>query len=627
MVFQKGLHVKRLAIFFFYDKDGIVDNYILYFLKDLKNNVDELLIVCNGFLNNNSENDLKNITSNIIVRENKGFDVWAYKAGIERYGWDKISCYDELILCNFTLFGPLYPFKYMFEEMNEKDLDFWGITKHHKVDFDSFGTCKYNYIPEHIQSSFLVIRKSLIRTKDYQNFWDNIPMINSYADSVGYYEAIFTKDFKDKGYKEDVFVNTEDLREHTRYPLLMMSYELVKNRKCPVIKRKSFSQSYYDMLSETIGQSTLELYDYIRNNTNYDINLIWDSILREYNMYDIKNIMHLNYILPKEVLLVSEGKVNKNSKIAIIIHLYFKDLIKYISEYVAHIPKYMDVYITTDTEEKKNLIQEEFDKLKFNKLQIILIQNRGRDVSALLVGTKNFIMNYDYVCFVHDKKTTQIKPYCIGEGFSYKCFENVLGSDKFIQNVITTFEDNPRLGLLTPPPPNHSSFYQTLYSSWANNYKNTCKLAKKLNLNVNIHWSCEPIAPLGTMFWFRPKAMKKLFDENWEYDDFPEEPNSYDGTLLHAIERIYPYIVQDAGYYNAWIMSDKFSRVEITNLYFMLRENIKCNANKDTDIFLSTNNDFLLELPLKKVLKVKLKNKLPSNLWNVIKKLYHLIKK
>ena len=42
----------------------------------------------------------------------------------------------------------------------------------------------------------------------------------------------------------------------------------------------------------------------------------------------------------------------------------------------------------------------------------------------------------------------------------------------------------------------------------------------------------EPIAPLGTMFWFRPRAMKLLFDRDWEYEDFPPEPNAIDGTFI-----------------------------------------------------------------------------------------------
>ena len=36
---------------------------------------------------------------------------------------------------------------------------------------------------------------------EYHSLWDKMPMINSYAESVGLYEAIFTKDFSDKGFK------------------------------------------------------------------------------------------------------------------------------------------------------------------------------------------------------------------------------------------------------------------------------------------------------------------------------------------------------------------------------------------------------------------------------------------
>ena len=39
---------KRLAIFFFYDRRGIVDKYVPVLLKDLRENVSEICIVCNG---------------------------------------------------------------------------------------------------------------------------------------------------------------------------------------------------------------------------------------------------------------------------------------------------------------------------------------------------------------------------------------------------------------------------------------------------------------------------------------------------------------------------------------------------------------------------------------------------
>ena len=69
-----------------------------------------------------------------------------------------------------------------------------------------------------------------------------------------------------------------------------------------------------------------------------------------------------------------------------------------------------------------------------------VIENRGRDVSALLVGCGEDLFQYDYVCFAHDKKVTQLSPQSIGDGFAYKCFENILASKEYVSNVIDLFE-------------------------------------------------------------------------------------------------------------------------------------------------------------------------------------------
>ena len=42
--------MKRLGIYVFCDKDGIVDDYISYFLNDFIQHFQEFLIGCNGIL-------------------------------------------------------------------------------------------------------------------------------------------------------------------------------------------------------------------------------------------------------------------------------------------------------------------------------------------------------------------------------------------------------------------------------------------------------------------------------------------------------------------------------------------------------------------------------------------------
>lgn len=560
--------VKRLIIYFLYDRQGIADDYVLYMLRALKENCTDLMVVCNGILTEKSKHDIEKITDNIIIRENKGFDVWAYKTGIDSYGWEKISGYDEMIMMNFTIMGPIYPLNEMFEKMDQRDIDFWGITKFHKYEEgDPFGTIEVGYIPDHIQSHFIAVRKKMLMSTDFQRYWDNMGAINDYRDAVGKHEAMFTLRFSDRGFKWDVYADVED--GYNNHPILCATKEMLEQKRCPIFKRRSFMQDYGNIIHDTVGQSAIEAYKFIDEQTEYDVDMIWQNILRLENQADIKKNMQLNYILSAEHSEISKSDI-REKKIALVMHIYFDDLIEYCLHYASSMPENADIYLTVPTEKNKKAAEKIFAKLP-NRVEVIVIENRGRDVSAFLVATKNFIMNYDYVCFMHDKKVVQLKPASIGYGFSYKCFENLLASKKFVENVIDTFEKNPRLGMLMPPPPNHGDYYFTLGMEWGDNYKITKKLADDLGLTVPISKDKEPIAPLGTMFWVRPNAMKLLFDKDWKYEDFPKEPNKIDGTLLHAVERIYGYVVQQEGYYPAWVFCEKGASIEITNLNYMIR--------------------------------------------------------
>lgn len=41
-----------------------------------------------------------------------------------------------------------------------------------------------------------------------------------------------------------------------------------------------------------------------------------------------------------------------------------------------------------------------------------------------------------------------------------------------------------------------------------------------------------------------------------------------DGTVSHAIERANGYICQSQGYYPAWVMSDRYARIEVDSLVY-----------------------------------------------------------
>lgn len=562
--------MRRYAIYFFYDKDGIVDDYNLYLLNDLKKNVDYLMVVSNGRLEQTGKEQLQCVSDEVYERDNKGFDVWAYKAGIARAGWDILRKYDELILLDYTIFGPIYPFSEMFKKTDAYEVDFWGITEHYGQDYDPYDKCKYGFIPRYIQSSFMAIRKKLLVSREFQEYWENIPIIHNHAEALCYHEAIFTEDFTKKGYKSKVYVETDDLKEFSNNPLMLYPVELIKNRKCPIFERKTFFNQYEEFLDVSCGQTGLELYEYLRDYTDYNLNLIWDNLLRTANMYDMKQRMQLNYVI-STVARVSQNLTNK--KIALFMHIYSMELAEMCKQYAEYMPAYADICLTTDTEEKIDQLKQMFSNFDSNRIHIVKVINRGRDVGALLIGLKQFIDKYDYICFMHDKKSDHNVPRMVGESFAYHCYQNTLPNKIFAENVIDLFEQNPRLGLLVPPTPCHGPYHSLIGMEWQGDYENVVGLAKRWGITVNIDRSKPPVAPLGTTFWFRKEALKMLFEVGLSYNDFPEEPTgSNDGNIMHAIERLYPIIAQQNGYYCAWGLSDKYAKMEITNLYKMFRD-------------------------------------------------------
>lgn len=566
----------RLGIYFFFDKEGIVDDFVTYFIEELKKSLERLVIVCNGRLSNDGRRKFQQYTQEIIVRENVGLDVWAYKTALDYVGWEQCASYDEIVLCNSTSMGPVYPFEEMFESMSQRDVDFWGITKTHMVKDYDFDYNPYGYLPEHIQSNFIVYRNSLIVSMELKAYWDSMPMITSYEQSIGLYESAFTKLFADKGFAWDVYVDTSRYEGVVDQPLMFYPARLIAEQRCPIFKRRSFFHFYSDVLLHTAGQSSLLLYNYLKDHTSYDVNMIWDNILRCYNLNDIAESLHLNYTLSTRLSDYNEyAKCVENEKIALVMHLYFEDMFYESFELAKAIPPEADVYITTNTEEKRLKLEQIFRGLPCGKLEVLLVENRGRDVSAFLVGVREKIKEYTLVCFSHDKKTTQSSAGSIGESFAYQCYSNILYNRTYIENIVTLFGENERLGLVVPPPPDHGEYHLLGELDWQVNYEATKKLCEELGVQVSIEKNKKPIAPYGSVFWFRPAAIEKLLDRKWNYNDFCAEPMPVDGTISHAIERCYAFCAQAAGYYTAVVMSDEFSRIQYTNLKHYIKEDLE----------------------------------------------------
>ncbi len=277
---ENGLPAKRrLAIFFFYDADGIVDDYIPVYLDGLKTICQRVHVVVNGLLSEAGEKALRLHCDDLLVRENVGFDSWAYKAAIEQVGYEEIhNAYDELVLCNFTMYGPIFPFSEMVREMDRRTCDFWGHNRY-QGNQAMIGNTR---IGDHLQSYFMVFRKPILSSHSFQRYWDTLSMPMGYRDAISCHELRCTAYFERLGFISDAYMPFQKYCKIGRHntPVNMAYTQLVADRS-PLLKRKvlfiedcKFAFDYSDRHSQ------YALIRWIRRHTQYDASLIWRNLER-----------------------------------------------------------------------------------------------------------------------------------------------------------------------------------------------------------------------------------------------------------------------------------------------------------------------------------------------------------
>ena len=87
-------------------------------LGGLREHAAHLLVVVNGELSEAGRAVLEPVVDEILVRENRGFDIWGHKDALDHLG-SRLDDFDELILTNDTWFGPIRPYGPVFERMGQ----------------------------------------------------------------------------------------------------------------------------------------------------------------------------------------------------------------------------------------------------------------------------------------------------------------------------------------------------------------------------------------------------------------------------------------------------------------------------------------------------------------------------
>lgn len=551
--------MKRAGIFLFYDPEGKVDDYILGCLGSLQQHMDYLLVVSNSPLDETNRKRLESVSSEVMERKNVGYDVGAYRDGLRHLGWDHMGDYDELVLFNYTFFAPIHPWAGLFERTDKWDTDFWGITEHDEVRPHPF--LPKLVMPRHIQSHWIAVRSSLSTTKDWRTYWEDMPPIESYNDSIQWHESRFTGYFNALGYRHEVAYNVDD------YPSANPVFDnasLLLQDGCPILKRRNLFHNplHLDRFA-IIGADMLEQ----ARAAGYDTDLILSNLARTSKPRDLVTNAGLTWVVPQSASEETYAAAAKQ-KVLAVAHIFYADMAEEILQRLSVLPKGYYLVATTSNEENQAQIRAVMERYGVEGEVRVVASNRGRDIGAFLVDCNDVLSSdkWDIVVKIHSKKSVQ-DDYNAAQLFKTHLYDNLLNSRAHVANILAEFAAHPALGMVLAPLPHMG--YPTMGHAWFTNREPAQAVAKRLGINVPFDKDM-PLATYGSMFIARPQALTKLVNAGFRPENFPVEGGYKDGSLAHVLERLMAYAALSEGFYVRPVLAPKWAEVYYGYLEYKL---------------------------------------------------------
>ncbi|MBY9077522.1 rhamnan synthesis F family protein [Paenibacillus sp. CGMCC 1.18879] len=529
--------MKRIAVFAHYDKDGRLSNNVIRLIESLETVCERIIMVSTNLL----DEEIKQLPTKVqcFVRENVGYDFYSYKYGIDKI--ENIYTYDQLLLINDSFFvSSSFRMEKIIQTVDNSIFDICGL-------IDSY---QFNY---HVQSFFVALKKEAILSVWFKNFWDSVTVLDRKMDIIFKYEIGMSQSamshsllvgscfqWSSKNYW-NALVNSYKKRNVKLMFLSIFSYKYLREGNASHLLWKDiydeFSICKWEVVRnypeavtyiEKNNEDALEVKDYLNNKALFYIDRKIDDVL--------------NNELSTQVYYSAANLVNrfdsKKSDVAVVLHLYYLELLDEIVSYLRNIPMQYDLYISVVS---LGAVFEVEQRLKYYtnaNVYVYCVENKGRDVAPFLALLNTEILErYTSVCKIHSKKSLYSPQ---GTNWRQRIYGEMLGSTSTVLSIVNKFKNDNSMGIIGP-----EESYLINEEFWGANKEKVYELCMKVGLqkeDITLSFFA------GTMFWFNPKAISLMKNLNLTIDDFDSEKGMQDGTLAHAIERVFVPIARHNQY-------------------------------------------------------------------------------
>lgn len=197
---------QRLFLFAGYDKDGVIDDTLLWYLDALSKLGDIVLVMDCDVVDTSKLNDIKNLLHFQIARHGE-YDFGSYKRA---YMWahdNKIlDQYEWVYLVNDSVYGPLFDLEPELKELESRGVDLTGM-----IDYSD------NYTPKHIQSWFVGMSNRVANSDMIYEFMQSIRQRGKKSEIICKYEVGLSRTILQNGFKMSALFSQNGYHYHSVY--------------------------------------------------------------------------------------------------------------------------------------------------------------------------------------------------------------------------------------------------------------------------------------------------------------------------------------------------------------------------------------------------------------------------
>jgi rhamnosyltransferase len=237
---------KRICLLAGFDRKNTMQDYVLYLARKLSK-LSDVYYLADGKFSDIQLSKIRPFVKFAASVPHRTYDFGSWQILINHIGWEKIMTYDEMIICNDSIYGPMSNMQDIFDYMDLRDYDFWGLTENYNSNY-------------HLDSYFMVFKNDILKHPKFHEFWKEIiPTSNRKT-----YESILTPFLTELGFTGNSYIKNYKKEDQLAYPI-----RLFRTNRMPFIRINSLKEPEHN-LKEPI----LYIDSRIENETGYDASLI-----------------------------------------------------------------------------------------------------------------------------------------------------------------------------------------------------------------------------------------------------------------------------------------------------------------------------------------------------------------